>query len=477
MSFGYADSGAGAWLTPGTLAGLWSAFLSNVVIVASTTNKFKGSDATAYPANAPFVLGVGGSTWSGTFWDYGTSCYPAGQDSNGTVIGFSEWTGFEGPSGRICDVCAPASGRYVTTDSVEQPDSSGYYSDTTGQTSGAAAQVSGTAGLMQSLAREYLGEDLSADDVVGIIEATATPWPTGGDHPAAYSVYSCPADYFGNGILNVEGAVALATDYMSCWRDQADPDLCQRVARKDGGDIIPGTWTFALVDSAVVAGVTWFQYKAQADISIPSTSICDVQPPPDRFPPSLPDRIAWVRRVSDHTKTFASYSYDLAKRVDMMTMGIHDCRLSVIDQETGTASISGHTYAYRDSVTHEVAFVVAEDDIEMAYVVMCSYPTAVSEHEGPGATSALKLGRLGCPARRPVRLSLIVHEPGAVRVGVYDVTGRCVRSLDLGRLESGTHAFTWDGLGSRGERLSAGVYWIQAALGDVARTRRLVLVE
>jgi flagellar hook assembly protein FlgD len=68
-------------------------------------------------------------------------------------------------------------------------------------------------------------------------------------------------------------------------------------------------------------------------------------------------------------------------------------------------------------------------------------------------------------------------EPGAVQVEVYDVSGRRVRSLDLGRLEKGTHAFIWDGLGMRGERVPTGVYWIQAALGGTARTKRLVLLD
>jgi hypothetical protein len=258
-----------------------------------------------------------------------------------------------------------------------------------------------------------------------------------------------------------------------CWRLYNDPDVCERIASKNGPDIRPGTWQFALVDTANLGtGLKWLEYKAQAQIRVPVFEA----PSGEDDLPTLPQRMAWVRRTSENTNTSASYSNSMATRIGMMRAGIHDCRLSVIDQETGIATISGYTYASVDS-SGDTSRVVAEDDIRMAYVIPCGcLSTSIKDSETSEAPGALQLTGLSCPTRSPVRLGVVVHEPGAVRVDIFDATGRRLQTFDLGRLGVGTHEFTWDGKSALGERVSAGVYWIQASLSGVAQTKRVVLL-
>lgn len=270
----------------------------------------------------------------------------------------------------------------------------------------------------------------------------------------------------------MDAACALASDDSGYWRTPGDPDVCERIARRTGGDIVPGTWTFTVVDTRTVrredVDTTWVEYRAQAEVHIPRVS-----GPPLR---ERPDRVGWVRRISENTNTFASYSADMRKRVDMMWDGMHDCRLSVINQETGRATISGYTYAFLDPVTQEEHFVVAEDDIRMAYVVLCRYQVSVEE-ETHAAVSTIRLKGVTSPAQPPIHFSITISEAGAVQVEIYDVAGRRIRAYDPSRLGQGAHAFSWDGMDQRGNRVPAGLYWIQARLGDAARTKRLVLVR
>jgi hypothetical protein len=463
--------GSGTWLTAPEALTLWRAFLRGVILVASAGDKDTTFAVTGAPQNVPFVLGVGGSTWNGRFWCEGTSCYYPSE--NGTPAGYSEVSRFGGQGGSLVDVCAPASGPYLTTNPIVQSGSSGYYWYTTGQTSGASAQVAGAAGLIQSLARERFGQDLPADDIIGIIEAAATPWSD--PHPSTYAECdTCSPEYFGHGILNVENAAALVTELADFWRADWDSAFCEHVVGRYG-DIEPGSWQFTLVDSGTAPnGKRCREYKAQAQVRIPSIYDCGPMLGREDLA-NLPGRMAWVRRTEPHTNTYGSYGDYFWTRVEMKKYGITDCRLSLIDQETGLATISGYSYACCDSGDTTFHFEPPEDSVRMAYVDMCRCcPIAVEESASPDVEPPLQLAGHQNPTRPPVSLSLILHQPGAVQIVILDVGGRRVRTMDLGRLENGVHEVTWDGTSSRGEPAPAGVYWIQARVDGNTLTKRLV---
>jgi len=64
-----------------------------------------------------------------------------------------------------------------------------------------------------------------------------------------------------------------------------------------------------------------------------------------------------------------------------------------------------------------------------------------------------------------------------VRVSVYDVTGRPVRVLFEGRLPADCRHVSWDGRDQRGQRVSSGVYFVQAVAGVDRTTRSVVLLR
>ena len=64
-----------------------------------------------------------------------------------------------------------------------------------------------------------------------------------------------------------------------------------------------------------------------------------------------------------------------------------------------------------------------------------------------------------------------------VRLCVFDVSGRLVRTLVTESLEPGQHALTWDGLDRVGRRSSSGTYLVMVQAGDLLAGQKVVLVQ
>ncbi len=65
----------------------------------------------------------------------------------------------------------------------------------------------------------------------------------------------------------------------------------------------------------------------------------------------------------------------------------------------------------------------------------------------------------------------------AVRLEVFDTSGRLVSNRELGQLAEGQNSFLWAGCGSGGETLADGVYLIRlvSGSGDIASARIVLL--
>jgi len=76
-----------------------------------------------------------------------------------------------------------------------------------------------------------------------------------------------------------------------------------------------------------------------------------------------------------------------------------------------------------------------------------------------------------------VRLSFRIEAPAEVSLAVFDVAGRRVRTLVEGRLDAGSYAFRWDGMGDGGARAASGIYFGRLSRDGVPAVRRLVYVR
>jgi hypothetical protein len=78
------------------------------------------------------------------------------------------------------------------------------------------------------------------------------------------------------------------------------------------------------------------------------------------------------------------------------------------------------------------------------------------------------------PTSGASRLTLTLPRGGPVRVVVYDLGGRAVRTLEDGWREAGAHSLAWDGRDATGTETPAGLYFIRADAQGHRSTLRLV---
>jgi hypothetical protein len=81
------------------------------------------------------------------------------------------------------------------------------------------------------------------------------------------------------------------------------------------------------------------------------------------------------------------------------------------------------------------------------------------------------------PFRARTRFSFALVHPARASLRIYDVTGRLVRTLVDGPLESGRHHVEWDGRNSAGARTASGVYFARFSSPDFSRVRRITLLR
>jgi len=75
-----------------------------------------------------------------------------------------------------------------------------------------------------------------------------------------------------------------------------------------------------------------------------------------------------------------------------------------------------------------------------------------------------------------------LSQDAEVRLTIYDVTGKAVRKMELGRLTAGSYIQTekgiyWDGQTETGEQVGSGAYFYQLQAGDYTETRKMVILK
>jgi hypothetical protein len=73
------------------------------------------------------------------------------------------------------------------------------------------------------------------------------------------------------------------------------------------------------------------------------------------------------------------------------------------------------------------------------------------------------------------RLSWELAVPAQVHCAVFDVRGRCLRTLLDAHQMAGRHELVWRGAGHAGQRLPTGVYFIRLQTDGASRVQRIMI--
>jgi len=65
-----------------------------------------------------------------------------------------------------------------------------------------------------------------------------------------------------------------------------------------------------------------------------------------------------------------------------------------------------------------------------------------------------------------------------VTLGIYDILGRCIRTLVDGEVASGVHQLTWDGMNNYNRRIATGVYFCVLKInGHFEKSVKMILIQ
>jgi hypothetical protein len=100
--------------------------------------------------------------------------------------------------------------------------------------------------------------------------------------------------------------------------------------------------------------------------------------------------------------------------------------------------------------------------------------------EAGGVASALRIEGTGFllrqnfpnPFNPETRISYRLAEASDVKIAIFDILGRDVRTLEQGKQTPGDHVVQWDAAG-----VPAGVYFCRLEAGRLTRITRLVLIR
>jgi hypothetical protein len=96
---------------------------------------------------------------------------------------------------------------------------------------------------------------------------------------------------------------------------------------------------------------------------------------------------------------------------------------------------------------------------------------------GPVAYAFRLQANIPNPFNPMTRIPFELDRAGTIRLDVYDLAGRLVRTLVRGERSAGPHVVLWDGRTSRGQRVSSGIYVYRLQFGEREQTRKMVVLK
>lgn len=105
------------------------------------------------------------------------------------------------------------------------------------------------------------------------------------------------------------------------------------------------------------------------------------------------------------------------------------------------------------------------------------FPTPVAEIEMPTPLATRIIAMRPNPFTRECRVEYSLARDATVRLDVFDVSGRRVRTLASGNVSAGVGVEVWDGRNDEGGHAPGGVYFVMLDAGGVRETKKIVYLS
>ena len=157
-------------------------------------------------------------------------------------------------------------------------------------------------------------------------------------------------------------------------------------------------------------------------------------------------------------------------------------RLTVVDIETGQAAMVGDTLEISAQSPNpfigveSLQYTVTAEDVKQGWVQL---PVLVA-YEIPVEMELL--ANYPNPFNPETWIPYRLAEDAFVTLTIYDLSGRVVRTLDVGHqiaavYENRSKAVYWDGRNGLGEQVASGIYFYHLSAGDYSATRKMVILK
>jgi hypothetical protein len=81
------------------------------------------------------------------------------------------------------------------------------------------------------------------------------------------------------------------------------------------------------------------------------------------------------------------------------------------------------------------------------------------------------------PIQNSATISFRLAESKNVSINIFDMTGRSIKTIAGGQLQSGDHQFIWNGKDEKGNALNSGIYFLRIETGDQTETKKIIMAR